>query len=320
MGGGSWNDDDWKGYTNSTRTKTTDAIFKTRGGAKATLDPKGVKVRESRDSADNPLSTAIIVGVDVTGSMGMIADALARDGLGTLFKEILEREPVTNPHLMFMAIGDAYKDRNPLQVSQFEADNRIVEQLTDIYLEKGGGGNHFESYDLPWYFAAQHTSIDCFEKRGKKGYLFTVGDEPAPPSLRASQLEQFIGDSVPADVSARDSFEMASRMYHVFHVVVEQGDHFRRYPSQVIESWEKLIGPERVLRLSDYTKLSEVIVSAIQVVEGADAKTVAKSWSSGTDLVVSHALDKMAVATTGAAKRGGVVRFDRTVDTSAKKY
>lgn len=51
--------------------------------------------------------------------MGMIADSLARDGLGILFNEILDRKPVTDPHLMFMAVSDAYCDNYPLQVSQF---------------------------------------------------------------------------------------------------------------------------------------------------------------------------------------------------------
>ena len=32
------------------------------------------------------------------------------------------------------------------------------------------------------------TSIDCFEKRGKKGYLFTIGDEQLPPTLTKAQI------------------------------------------------------------------------------------------------------------------------------------
>ena len=55
------------------------------------LNPFGIAVRESRDSDLNPQSNAIIVGLDVTGSMGMIADALARKGLGTMVEEILAK-------------------------------------------------------------------------------------------------------------------------------------------------------------------------------------------------------------------------------------
>ena len=71
---------------------------------------------------------------DVTGSMGMIADALARKGLGTMVEEILARKPVSDPHIMCMGIGDVLYDRAPLQVTQFEADIRIAEQLEKLWL------------------------------------------------------------------------------------------------------------------------------------------------------------------------------------------
>jgi hypothetical protein len=251
------------------------------------------------------MSTALIVGIDVTGSMGMIADNLAKEGLGVLFQEVLDRKPITDPHLMFMAIGDAYCDSAPLQVSQYEASNVIIDQLTNIWLEKGGGGNSFESYDLAWYFAAQHTSIDCFEKRGKKGYLFTVGDENCPPGLRAAQLKDICGDEVSQDISSKELLEMASKMYHVFHVVVEEGNHCRGNVEPVVQTWTDVLG-QRVLRLSDYTKLSEVIVSAIQVIEGSDKLDVAKSWSGSTSVVVSRAIKDLVAGDPAnpIAKRG----------------
>ena len=168
MGSGSFDASSYRNFTASTKNKSTDEIYKSRSIDK-TLNPLGVAMRESRDSADNPKSTPIIVGLDVTGSMGMISDVIAREGLGVLFNGILDRKPVTDPHIMFMGIGDANCDKSPLQVSQFEADNRIVEQLTMLWLEKGGGGNNFESYNLPWYFAAFHTVHDSMEKRGKRG-------------------------------------------------------------------------------------------------------------------------------------------------------
>lgn len=305
MGSGRWDPGTWSTYSKSTVGKTTDKIYTSRTIDKD-LDPKGIAMRESRDSVDNPNSTPIIVGLDVTGSMGMIADTLAREGLGVLFTEILDRKPVTDPHIMFMAIGDANCDQFPLQVSQFEADARIIEQLTKMYLEHGGGGNMFESYNLPWYFAAQHTSIDSFEKRKKKGYLFTVGDEQAPGPLTIAQIKEFIGDDITQDLPSKDILRMAQKMYHVFHVIVEEGSHARTYPKQVLDSWTEILG-QHVLKLSDHMKLSEVIVSAIQVVEGADKAAVVDSWSGSTSVVVKNALDGLTTGVTKTSK--GVTKF-----------
>jgi len=276
MGSGTFNPSAYRAYAATTAGKATDEIYSSRSINK-NLDPKGVKLRESRDSADNPESTPVIVAIDVTGSMGIIADVLAREGLGTLFQEILDRKPITDPHLMFMAVGDANCDQAPLQVSQFEADNRIVEQLTQIFLEHGGGGNCFESYNLPWYFAANHTEHDSIVKRGKRGYLFTVGDEEAPNDLTADQIKQFIGDKPEREVSTAEMLADAQRKYDVFHIVIKEGDHARSYLNRVVDSWTKLLG-QRVIQLADHKKLAETIVSTIEVVEGRDAKAVTAKW------------------------------------------
>lgn len=276
MGSGSFDPGAYRAFTASTAGKATDDIYASRSIHK-NLDPKGVKWRESRDSADSPAATPLIVAIDVTGSMGMIADVLARQGLGTLFTEILDRKPITDPHLMFMAVGDANCDRAPLQVSQFEADNRIVEQLTQIFIEHGGGGNDFESYNLPWYFASAHTEHDSLIKRGKRGYLFTVGDEEAPKTLTREQIKTVIGDDLERDISPAEMLAAAQRSYDVFHIVIEEGDYARKHLDRVCSTWNNLLG-QHVIRLADHKKLAETIVSAIEVVEGRDAKVVTGKW------------------------------------------
>lgn len=283
MGHGSFNPGAYRAYASTTTGKTTDEVYSSRSIDKD-LNPKGVKLRESRDGADNPSSTPIIVAIDVTGSMGMIADVLARKGLGTLFTELLEGKAVLNPHLMFMAVGDANHDQSPLQVSQFEADNRIVEQLTKIWIEHGGGGNSFESYNLPWYFAARHTEHDRYIKRGKRGYLFTVGDEKAPHALTSDQIEKFIGDIVKQPLTSADMLRDVQRTYDVFHIVIEEGDYAQRDMEGVMESWTPLIG-QHLIRLKDHTKLAETVVSAIAVVEGDSAEKAAGKF--GLDVVSS---------------------------------
>lgn len=308
MGTSRWNVADWTGYSATTKTKRTAEIFTSRSLDKD-LDPKGVN-RESRDSDENPESTAVIVGCDVTGSMGMLADTLIREGLGTLFEEILDRKPVSDPHVMAMAIGDATMyDEAPLQVSQFEADLTIAEQLEKVYIEGGGGGNNFESYDLPMYFAAYHTSIDCFEKRGKKGYLFTLGDEQAPPCTTRASVEKFIGDDgLQDDIPMKDVVEAAEKMYNVYHIIVAEGHYASRRLDEVKSSWKEVLGQNAIV-LTDYTKLAEVIVSVMEVNEGRDKEEVAKSWDGDTSLVVAAAVTDMEAKEKAFDDASDVTRF-----------
>lgn len=274
MGVGRWDASSRAAYNTSTAGmsgKSTDHVFSNRSVHNAIrddLNPLGVKMRESRDSVENPMSNAIIVGLDVTGSMGMIADNIAREGLGKLFTKILDEKPVTDPHLMFMGIGDANWDQAPLQVSQFEADARIIEQLTGMWIEHGGGGNLFESYNLPWYFAALHTAIDCFEKRGRKGYLFTVGDEQAPGNLTKDQIKRFIGDDVQTDPDNAKLLRAVQERYHVFHIMIAEGSHARGHEDAVRSSWTSFLG-QNAIWLKDYRALADTIVAAIAATEGA---------------------------------------------------
>jgi hypothetical protein len=291
MGDGRWDPKFWSSTRASYNASnpTVDHIFRSSRLA-PDLAPADIKLRESRDSASNPNSTALIVALDVTGSMDKVLDVMARDSLGTLVASIYERRPITDPHIMIMGIGDFECDRSPVQATQFEAENKLlVEQMEKIHLERGGGGNHYESYAAAWLFAATKTSIDCFEKRGKRGYLFTVGDEQPTPILYAKHIKQFLGLDEVKDLTGPEILKLASATYDIFHVIVEEGSHARAHPDQVRREWVKTLG-QHVLPLGDHEKLAEVIVSAIEVAEGRDKDAVAGSWSGATSVVVANAI------------------------------
>lgn len=289
MGGSSWSTASYSDYTTRNFLGKTVAQTFTRTSKDHRFDPKNVIVRESRDSTAHPESNAIIVALDVTGSLGHMAKTIAEKGLGTLIEGILDTQPVKDPQVCIMAVGDVECDTAPLQVTQFESGIEIVEQLKEIYLESGGGGNSYESYHLPWYFASEKTSIDCFEKRGKKGYLFTIGDEQLPPTLTKAQIGRVLNSPGQTDFTTKELYELASKKYEVFHLIVEEGHYCRRNKEGVVKSWRGLIG-HRAIFLSNHEYVAEVILSTIRVSEGEDPNDVIESFQNPVREVIRHAL------------------------------
>lgn len=306
MGSSSWSSDAYSNLKKDYSTKTTAQIF-TSKKLDGDMSPKDVKFRESRDSVEHPESVAIMVMLDETGSMGEIPEILIREKLGSLMDTLIEHG-VPDAHVLFGGIGDQYSDRAPLQVGQFEAGTEELNTwLTKIYLEGCGGGQNKESYALAWLFAARHTSIDCFEKRGEKGFLFTIGDEWVHPILEKEMLKYLLGDGYGEDISSEQLLSEAQRMYHVFHLHMNQGSNGGR-GSSVVDSWKKLLG-ERVILVDDFKNTSEIIASTVAVVRGADLAKVVSSFDSSTALTVSNALVNISKGGIVSKQKEGVVKL-----------
>ncbi len=217
---------------NSSRTE----VF-TQRSCHPMMDPRGLKMRESRDSADHPNSLGVVFALDVTGSMGDIPQILATRELPT-FMKLLTACGIADPQLLFMAIGDATSDKAPLQVGQFESTAELMDQwLTWSYLEGGGGGSGEESYELAFYMAAQHTDMDCMVKRRKKGYLFITGDELPYPAISRHQIGTLIGDNLDEDIRIEEAIAAAAESFHVFFLIP---DLKRRQRCE--RRWRQLLG------------------------------------------------------------------------------
>jgi hypothetical protein len=288
MGNTTWSTTDWSAYsTKNIQGKTQAQVFTSRdldNSLSAASFTDGV--RESVDSDANPASTPVCIFADVTGSMGMTAEAVVRR-LDVVCEELYDRKPITDPHILTGAIGDAYTDRSPFQATQFEADIKIAEQTQKLFLEGRGGGNGGESYALAWLFAALQTRTDSFDKRNKKGYIFTIGDEPVHMAgVTKAQAKAYLHLDIERDYTAQECLEMAQRKWNVFHIVIETHAHYRDGIQKTFGS----IMPDNLLWLEDVKILPELIVSTIQVVEGADKATVSASWSGDTSLVVASAM------------------------------
>lgn len=275
MGGGSWTTANYASYLSSTRgIKNADFIntasvnqFYTARRIDPALDPKGVKIRECRDSEEHPNTIPIILALDVTGSMGSACAAVARqlDKIITgLYADVKDVE------FMVMGIGDFAYDDAPLQVSQFESDVRICDQLGKIWFERGGGGNSFESYTAAWYFAIRHTELDCWN-RGKKGIIITLGDEPLNPYLPGREFERVFGYAS-QDIGTTELYREVTEKFDVYHIIITDRESAGwRYLESDKKSWGTLLDGQHLF-VKNSNELPEIIHDIV-VAHSDDSET-----------------------------------------------
>lgn len=230
-----------------------------------TLDPKGVLLRESRDSDAHPRSNAIAVLFDETGSMGGIP-LVFQQKLGELMALLLTRGYIQDPQILFGAFGDATCDHIALQAGQFESGVEMDENLRNIILEGGGGGTNHESYELALYFLARHTALDCWEKRGRKGYAFLIGDEKAYAAVNKRHIGQYIGDKLEKDIPLRQILAEVQRRYHFFFIFPRNASH--GHDEDIQNFWRDLLG-QNVIFLNEESAVSETIALTIGLTEEA---------------------------------------------------
>jgi hypothetical protein len=240
------------------------------------LDPRwhntaGLLIRESRDSAEHPDATPIVVVLDVTGTMSNVVYAI-HSSLKNLYDLLLTKGYVVHPQLMFMAVGDSSMltgsmcDEVPLQVGQFESDIRAAQQLELMVIECGGGGQKRESYQNAAYFLAEHTVHDAWERRRKKGYVYFIGDELAWPNVEPEEVSALIGDTLGAPIPTTDIFARMQGRYETFFILPD-GAH-NGGDRQVLGYWRGLLG-ENVLQLGEPNGAAELIALSIGLREAA---------------------------------------------------
>lgn len=244
MGGGSYSVDRSLDRRVSYNSMDRYEIFSSRT-INSEMDPRNT-IRESCDSDEHPETIPIIIGLDVTGSMGHVPEQFIRESM-TSIMDSLYQKGLKDSQILFLGIGDHECDKFPLQVGQFESDDELLDKwLKNIYLEGGGGGNGGESYMLAWLYAARHTRIDSFEKRSKKGYVFTIGDEPNLKRLDEKSIREIFGaDSVAKNITSDLLYREASEKYNVFHIGVTETSQGSRVETQ--REWREALGNHYIM-------------------------------------------------------------------------
>lgn len=246
------------------------------------LDPKKVKHRESAPSENHPNPTPISVFLDGSGSMGILAEKIAKSGLKSIYDNLVQGHLVQSPHILFGVYGDSHQsDRAPLQVTEFESDHTIVNYIEKLYIEGGGGSNSYESDALPLLFAKHKFKL---HKQCRKGYIFTIGDEYHQPRLDFRDYDAIgvnISDMTVQErsISTKDLYNSLKNDFHIFHLIVKEGNFCRvRGYDRVYDNWCEVYDKDHVLPLVDVDCIGEVISAIIAIDQGIDRQTITSSF------------------------------------------
>lgn len=281
MGGGIWSGATYASVTGAKLRSGTSFSYDTtakasgRYEAHADLDPKrlnsaGLNVRESRDSLEHPLSRPMVIAFDQTGSMGSVPRQM-QQRLKTVFQLTIDKG-IEDVQVAVSAYGDVTNgERVPLQISQFESDNRIDDALDNIFIEGLGGGNSGETSNLLFYYLAHHTKLDSFEKRGEKGKLYVIADEKQVP-ITDKHVKDFIGDAQPlGDLSFGG---IAADLTKTWDVTILLINNYSAQRQRSLEFYSELFGPDNVIVVQDADSIPETIAALFAFDMGRDVASI----------------------------------------------
>jgi hypothetical protein len=223
------------------------------------VNPRGKNITSD---SENP----IILGVDVTGSMA------------TWPAEIFDRLPLfyqtlsqyrKDVEISFAAIGDAYCDSYPIQVTDFTKELDLEKKLNALCPEGGGGGQVSETYELFGHFLLNH----CETPNAKTPFLFLFGDEKFYDTVNPDQIEHYIGDKVQSAPNSNEVWKGLMQKFNVYllHKPYGYGDS-SSVDKEVVDHWAKAIGRQRIIELPSKER-------AVDIAMGI----VAKHWGKFSD-------------------------------------
>lgn len=240
---------DWKGYDFKDARKAYDVhVGRSYSDAKASNKKTADLVPESISTeSDAPL----VILCDVTGSMG--------DWPATIFSKLpyldLEGKEYLGPNMeiSFAAVGDANSDNYPIQIRGFNKGTALKTELEQLVIEGGGGGGQSsESYELTALYYARNAKMP----NAQKPIMIIIGDEgfynvisKAHAKLACVSLQENM-------MNTSDLFKELQEKFSVYLIRKPYG---HSDDAMIQQSWEKLIGEQRIAILPSADRVVDVI-------------------------------------------------------------
>ena len=204
----------------------------------------------------------IVVAVDVTGSMKQWPKIIF-DKLCILYNEALFFLPDAlkdSFEISFAAIGDAYSDSAPLQITDFAEGTELDENIKSLYPEGGGGGQTRETYELAGYYYLKHCDMPKALPHPKP-LLILVGDEGFYSKINRNHILNLIGDDLKTDQIAKNMFEELKAKFNVYILRVKYGSDATE--ERIHNDWVKVLGEDHVILMKQPKRIVDTILGII---------------------------------------------------------
>lgn len=239
---------DWKGYDFDAARKTYDKhVGRSYSAAKA--DNKRVAdLVPAKLTTESPAPLTILV--DVTGSMG--------DWPAVMFSKLPYMDNECKEYLgedfelSFAAVGDANSDQYPIQIRPFAKGRDMEQQLKELVIEGGGGGQCSESYELTALYYARNVEMP----NAKRPIMIIIGDEGFYDHISKDHAKMAHVKLGSADIKTETVFEELKEKYSIYLIRKPYSSSDDKY---IQKKWEDLIGKEHIAILPSADRVVDVI-------------------------------------------------------------
>lgn len=209
------------------------------------------------DSLSTDSAAPLIILCDVTGSMGewpkIIFEKLPYfevEGQEYLGKDL---------EISFGAIGDAYTDTYPLQARPFTKGLDLEKRMLELTIEKGGGSQMQETYELAALYCARRVSMP----KAIRPILIFIGDEAPYDFVDAAHAKRYCKETLKGRLTTKEIFRELQTKYSVYLIrkpyeqtrdnTVSQNDQCIRH------KWAELLGDDRIANLPEAGRVVDVM-------------------------------------------------------------
>ncbi len=248
---------DWKGYD----FKSSRAAYMDSNVGRSYADAVSRKVDAKSlipDSVKTESTSPVVIVCDVTGSMG--------DWPATIFSKLpyldLEGKEYLGDdmEICYAAVGDIFSDQYPLQVRPFSTGTAMKDELEKLVIEKNGGGQYMESYDIAAHFFANN----CEMPKAVNPLLIFIGDEGLYEFLDMDGADKWCKAKPEKRLEVKEVFDALKKKFNVYLIRKPYGsgstvNEMSSLDLKIQKQWEGLLGEDHVCILPNADRCVDVI-------------------------------------------------------------